>query len=222
MTHSPPTFNPDNAILVVIDTQEQWVPMIPDRDAVVRNIQILLKMATCFDMPVIVAEHVPWMIGGTVPELRSHLPEGTPIIEKTVYNTWLEPRFARAIEGTGRTQLVFSGIETHVCMGLPALEALRRNYDVFVAVDATGAQTQIDRDTAFQRFWQAGAVPVTWNTLIFEGLEEVSLRDGMPANERSRGISELWLEALPHIAHQFHYDPSRDPGAVPLTAADRA
>lgn len=218
MTHHPPIFKPDNAALVIIDTQEQWVPMIQDRDKVVRNIRILIKMAACFDMPVVVAEHVPWMIGKTVPELLDQLPEGTPVIEKAVYNTWLEPRFAHAVEQTERSQLVFSGIETHVCMGLPVLEALRRDYDVFVVVDATGAQTEIDRDTAFQRLWQAGAVPVTWNTLIFEGLEEISLSHGMPATERSRSISELWLEALPHIAHQFHYDPTRDPATL---AVDR-
>jgi nicotinamidase-related amidase len=207
----PLQFDPDRAALIVIDTQRQWVPMIPDRDRLVANMRILIKIAKAFDMPIVVAEHVPWVIGETVPELREELPEGTPVIKKDVYNTWLDARFAAAVEDTGRQQLVFSGIETHVCMGLPTLEAVRRGYEVFVATDCTGAQTLVDRDTAFLRFWQAGVVPTTWNTLIFEGLQRIALERGWPANERSKRVSEIWLKALPHVANQFHYDPSADP-----------
>ena len=50
-----------------------------------------------------------------------------------------------------------------------------------------------------------------WNTPIFEGLRKMSLEGGMPANARSEMVSEVWLEALPHILNQFHYDATADP-----------
>jgi nicotinamidase-related amidase len=219
MTSNPPEFRPDQAALVIIDTQEKWVPMIPNRHAVVANVRTLIKLARCFEMPIVVAEHLPWVIGETVSELRELLDAKTPVIKKTVYNTFDDPRFAQAIEQTGRRQLLFCGIETHVCMGLPALEAVRRGYQVFVATDCTGAQVESDRDTAFQRFWQAGIVPTTWNTIAFEGLRTIELQDGMPANARSQGISEIWLEALPHVLHQFAYQADKDPAHEPARQA---
>lgn len=48
-------------------------------------------------------------------------------------------------------------------------------------------------------------------TLIFEGLREMSLEGDMPANARSEMVSEVWLGALPHILNQFHYDATADP-----------
>ncbi len=211
MTSKPAEFRADEAALVIIDTQEKWVPMIPNRHTVIANMRTLIKLARCFEMPIVVAEHLPWVIGETVKELRELLDSKTPVIKKIVYNTFDDPRFAQAIERTGRKQLLFCGIETHVCLGLPALEAVRRGYQVFVAADCTGAQTETDRDIAFQRFWQAGIVPTTWNTIAFEGLRNIELHEGIPANARSQGVSNIWLEALPHVLNQFAYQADKDP-----------
>lgn len=204
-------FRVDDAALVITDTQQNWLPMIDGRTELIENMRTLIKLSNGFDMPVVVVEHLPWVIGSTVEPLKELLPEGTPIIGKCTYNCWLDPAFASAVEATGRSQLVFAGIETHVCLGMPALEAVRRGYDVFVPTDCTSAQAPIDRDTAFQRFWQAGIVPTTWNQLIFEGLREMKLVDGMPADERSGMVSEVWVEALPHIPAVFAYNPEADP-----------
>lgn len=209
-----PQFEPDAAALVVVDTQARWVPMIPERDRLVANMRTLIRIARGFEMPVVVAEHLPWVIGETVPELQAELPPGTPVIGKDVYDAWRDERFVSAVEETGRRQLVFCGIETHVCVGMPVLEGVRRGYTVFVPVDCTGAQNPVDRDTAFLRFWQAGVVATTWNQLIFEGLGRMRLVDGMPADARSRAVSATWLEALPHVGAQFHYDPAVDPAAA--------
>ncbi len=222
MNSIPAEFRADEAALVIIDTQEKWVPMIPNRHTVVANMRTLVKLARCFEMPIVVAEHLPWVIGETVNELRELLDSTTPVIKKTVYNTFDDPRFVQAIEQTGRKQLLFCGIETHVCMGLPALEAMRRGYQVFVATDCTGAQMESDRDTAFQRFWQAGIVPTTWNTVAFEGLRHIELHDGIPANARSQGVSDIWLAALPRVLNQFAYQADKDPARQNVPQASPA
>jgi hypothetical protein len=80
------------------------VPMIPNRHLVVANMRTLIKLARCFEMPIVVAEHLPWVIGETVKELRELLDPKTPVIKKTVYNTFDDPRFTEAIEHTGRKQ----------------------------------------------------------------------------------------------------------------------
>ncbi len=47
-----------------------------------------------------------------------------------------------------------------------------------------------DRDTAFQRFWQAGIMPTTCNIIAFEGLRRIELHDGIQAGARSQGVSD--------------------------------
>jgi hypothetical protein len=54
-------------------------------------------------------------------------------------------------------------------------------------------------------------VPTTWNTVAFEGLRHIELHDGLPANARSQGVSDIWLEALPHVLNQFAYRADKDP-----------
>ena len=103
---SPPEFEPDRAALILIDTQRQWVPMIPDCDRIVANIRTLLRLARGFGMPIVVAQH--------------------------------------------------------------------------------------------------------------EGLRRMSLEGGMPSNELSGMVSEVWLGALSHILNQFHYDATADPAQPEL------
>src|SRR5277367_2437109 len=53
MTSNPAEFRADAAALVIIDTQEKWVPMIPNRHTVVANMRTLIKLARCFEMPIV-------------------------------------------------------------------------------------------------------------------------------------------------------------------------
>jgi nicotinamidase-related amidase len=54
-------------------------------------------------------------------------------------------RVARAIEATGRKKLIFAGVSLEVCAVFPALTAVGKGLDAYVAVDASGTFSETKR-----------------------------------------------------------------------------
>jgi nicotinamidase-related amidase len=84
------------------------------------------------------------------------------------FDAFLTPRFAEAIEETGRRKLVFTGLMTEGCVLHTVLAALKRGYDAHVVADAMAGETVETHQVAIQRLIQAGAVPVTWLSIAAE------------------------------------------------------
>src|SRR6266404_1097953 len=49
-----------------------------------------------------------------------------------------DERVSRAIAATGRKKLIFAGISLEVCAAFPAITAVGKGLDAYVAVDASG------------------------------------------------------------------------------------
>jgi nicotinamidase-related amidase len=180
---------PQNAVLAMIDYQEEQyagVHSVP-HDELLAHVTMLARVATTFRLPVVLSTvYVKHGMSGTDPELREALP-GVPEIDRTTMNAWEDPDFRAAVEETGRKKLILAGIWTEVCAALPALDALRAGYEVYVVADAIGGVTKVAHDSAMQRMTQAGAVPITVLGLACE-----LQRDwGRPHADRLRAI---WRE----------------------------
>jgi nicotinamidase-related amidase len=79
-----------------------------------------------------------------------------------------------------------------VCATLPALDALRAGYQVYVVADAIGGVTKVAHDSAMQRMAQAGAVPISVLGLACE-----LQRDwGRPQADRLRAIMREYFGKL--------------------------
>ena len=70
------------------------------------------------------------------------------IIDRSTVNAFDDARVARAIEATGRKKLIFAGISLEVCAVFPAVTAVGKGLDAYVAVDACG---NVQRDQAAGR-----------------------------------------------------------------------
>src|SRR5262245_31288626 len=125
---------PQNAVVAMIDYQpEQYagVHSMP-HDELLTHVTMLGRVATAFQLPVVLSTvYVKHGMSGTNPELREALP-GVPEIDRTTMNAWEDPDFHTAIEKTGRKKLILAGIWTEVCCALPAVDALRAGYQVYV------------------------------------------------------------------------------------------
>jgi nicotinamidase-related amidase len=180
---------PQNAVLALIDYQpEQYaaVTSVGHHDLLVHG-TVLGRIATSFELPVVLSTvYVKHGMSGTNQELLDALP-GVPEIDRTTMNPWEDADFRAAVERTGRKKLILAGLWTEVCVALPALDALRAGYQVYVVADAIGGVTRVAHESAMQRMIQAGAVPVSVLGLACE-----LQRDwGRPQAERLRAI---WRE----------------------------
>ena len=160
------------SVLVVVDCQERLAPAVAGAKAALANIALLLKAAARLEVPVLVTEHYPRGIGGTVAALRPALDEaGATVVEKIHFAAPREPAFAERFGATGRSCAVVAGMEAHVCVLQTCLGLLASGRRVVCVADACASRHDLDRRTALERLAAAGATIATAEMVAFEWLE---------------------------------------------------
>src|ERR1700741_2838987 len=129
----------ENAALVLIDHQVGLMTGVRDYSTgeLKHNVVALAKAAKALRLPIVVtttARDSMW--GPTFPELVAALP-GVEIIDRSSVNAFDAARGARPIAATGRKKLIFAGISLEVCAAFPAITAVGKGLDAYVAVDAS-------------------------------------------------------------------------------------
>src|SRR5258708_31057435 len=111
------------------------------------------------------------MWGPIIPELTEALPR-ISIINRTTVNAFDEPRFAKAVEATGRKKLIIAGASTEVCLAFPALHATAIGYDAYAVIDASGTFSKTKRITGLLRMVQAGVILAVYPPVAVEILKD--------------------------------------------------
>src|SRR6202162_4977703 len=163
-----------NAALVLVDHQVGLMTGVRDYSTgeLKHNVVALAKSATALQLPIVLtttARDSMW--GPTFPELVEALP-GVPIIDRSSVNAFDDPEVAHAINATGRTKLIFAGISLEVCAAFPAITAVGKGLDAYVAVDASGTFSETKRQAGLLRMLQAGVILSDYATLMVEILKD--------------------------------------------------
>jgi nicotinamidase-related amidase len=164
----------ENAALVLVDHQVGLMSGVRDYSIaeLTHNVVGLAKAAKALKLPIVVtttARDSMW--GPTIPELVEALP-GVQITDRSTVNAFDDPPIARAIEATGRKKLIFAGLSLEVCAAFPAITAVGRGLDAYVAVDACGTFSETKRQTGLLRMMQAGVIVSDYATLMIEVLND--------------------------------------------------
>ena len=177
----------EKAVLVVIDVQERLVPAMPE-DIYLRlrnTVAMLVEVAGLLGIPVVTTEQYPKGIGHTVPELAAACNE--TVIEKVSFGCCGEPTFLKALKNTGRTQVLITGMEAHVCVYQTVLGLLEDGYYVHLLRDAICSRNKTDYLAGVANAGQAGAVVTTAETVMFQMLQKST-------HEQFRAVSKLVKE----------------------------
>src|ERR1700760_1486317 len=147
----------DNAAVILVDHQFGLMTGVRDYSTgeLKHNVIALAKAAKALQLPIVVtttARDSMW--GPTFPELVEAVP-GVPIIDRSSVNAFDDPKVAQAINATGRTKLIFAGISLEVCAAFPAIAAVGKGLDAYVAVDASGTFSEPKRQLGLLRMLQA-------------------------------------------------------------------
>ena len=170
---------PDNCVVAIIDLQPQMLFGVSnfDRQSIINNNLVLAKAAKVFDIPVVLSTVETQSFSGNIwPQIQAVFPQQKPI-ERQSMNSWDDPNFVSAIEGTGRRKIVLSGLWTETCVALPTIQAIYDNYEVYVVEDCCGDVSQLSHDNAMRRVIQAGAKPVTALSVMLEWQRDWGHRD---------------------------------------------
>jgi nicotinamidase-related amidase len=192
----------ENAALVLIDHQVGLMTGVRDYSTgeLKHNVVALAKAAKALKLPIVVtttARDSMW--GPTFPELVEALP-AVEIIDRSSVNAFDDERVASAIEATGRKKLIFAGLSLEVCAALPAMTAVGKGLDAYVAVDASGTFSETKRQAGLLRMQQAGVILSDYATLMVEILKD----NGRPeAVAVYAAIDMPWAKLVGQIAHAY-------------------
>ncbi|HXW27067.1 MAG TPA: isochorismatase family protein [Xanthobacteraceae bacterium] len=164
----------ENAALILVDHQIGLMTGVRDYSIaeLKHNVVGLAAAAKALKLPIVVtttARDSMW--GPTFPELVAALPD-VQIIDRSSVNAFDDPRVAGAIEATGRRKLIFAGLSLEVCAAFPAITAVGKGLDAYVAVDACGTFSETKRQAGLLRMMQAGVILSDFATLMIEVLKD--------------------------------------------------
>jgi len=176
----------EQCALIVVDMQEKLLPPIWEKERLVRNVQLLIRLAGILKIPALVSTQYAKGLGNTVPDIASMLPDSTPI-DKLMFSCFGSDVFCTLLKRLPgqRTTVLLCGMETHICVMQTALGALRDGYLVHVAADAVSSRTELNWRIGLDRMRAAGAIVSSTEMMIYELLRS----SGAPA----------FREMLPHL-----------------------
>jgi len=178
--------SPDRCALVVIDIQEKLLPPIFQKEQLIKNSQLLIRLASILKIPALMTTQYAKGLGHTVPEIASLLPETQPI-DKQLFSCFGSDEFCSMLKRLPghRNTVLLCGMESHICVMQTALSALREGYIVHVASDAVSSRTEWNWKIGLDRMRAAGAVISSTEMMMYELL-------------RSSG-NQAFKELLPYL-----------------------
>ncbi len=157
---------PENAMVIVVDIQEKLVPHIHGHEKIIENTNTLLEGLKVFQMPTILNEQYPKGLGKTIPSIKEKV--NCEASEKLTFSCFKTDTTKQSILKSKKNIAIVFGMETHICVLQTCLDLLGNNFAPVLVVDCCGSRKKEDHDTAILRMVQAGVVPTTYESLLFE------------------------------------------------------
>jgi nicotinamidase-related amidase len=139
------------SVLVIIDAQLEYVKgalPLQGVDAAIREAALLLAVARKIAMPVFhIVQHAPagrplfaedGPYAAIVPQLTPAA--GEIVLRKTLPNSFAGTDLHALIQSTGRSEIIFAGFMTHMCVSASARAALDLKYRSTVVANATATR----------------------------------------------------------------------------------
>jgi nicotinamidase-related amidase len=168
----------DRCALLVVDIQEKLLSPIFQKEQLIKNSQLLIRLAGILKLPALVTTQYAKGLGNTAPEIASLLPETQPI-DKQMFSCFGSDVFCSVLKRLpgNRNTVLLCGMESHICVAQTALGALREGYIVHVASDAVSSRTEWNWKIGLERMRAAGAVISSTEMIVYEMLRS----SGAPA-----------------------------------------
>jgi 3D (Asp-Asp-Asp) domain-containing protein len=161
----------NESLFVLVDVQEKLFCHIDKKEQLEKNLLILLQGLKYLNIPMIVNEQYKKGLGDTIQSLNDVV-HAYSHFEKTTFSCCGQENSLDAIKNSGKKTIIVAGIETHVCVMQTVLDLLSLGYKVAIVEDCIGSRKQNDKDIAIQRMIQAGAIPCTYESVLFELLKD--------------------------------------------------
>lgn len=166
-----PTLTPENSVLVLVDHQVGLAQLVRDQtpDEFRNNVLGLARAAKAMGIPVILTTSRDWGPNGPIfPELRQMFPDAPLIRRRGIINAYRDPEFRRAVEASGRRNVIIAAISASTCLQFPALDMVRDGYTVHGVIDASGSVSETEREVTIATLAANRVIPRNWFSVMAE------------------------------------------------------
>ncbi len=160
-------FSVDKTIMLLIDVQGRLAQIMYEKDKLFTSLQTMIQSMQILGVPIIWMEQIPNKLGSTSEEISKFLSTETPI-EKHAFSCCGEPVFIDQFKKAGRTQVLLTGIETHICVCQTGCDLIEAGHQVQVVSDCVSSRTKENKEVGIQRLLQNGAQITSSEMIIFE------------------------------------------------------
>ena len=162
-----------NTCLVVVDIQEKLSKHIYEKDRVVCNSVVLVRIAQTLDIPILWCQQVPDALGPTVHDLWGlFMKAEMEPINKTSFSCCGSEAFMQRIDELKLQNAIVCGIESHVCVFQTTMDLIQHGLYVHVVADAVSSRTNENKQIGLHRMAKEGAVITSTEMLLFELLRD--------------------------------------------------
>jgi nicotinamidase-related amidase len=156
--------------LLIIDVQEKFRQHIENFEEMTKNIVILIKVANQLKLPIILSEQYPEGLGSTIKEILDAL-DKHKIFAKRAFSCCQEESFVKHLKDLNRTQILATGIESHVCVSQTVHDLLAGGYKTHLIADAISSRSNFNMKTGIKKMMQSGAIVCSTEMATFELLQ---------------------------------------------------
>ena len=149
----------DKAILLIVDHQLGLLQLVRDYTTAEfrNNVLAHAELGKLFDLPTILTTSAENGPNGPLPKEITEMYPDAPLIKRNgEVNAWDNADFRKAVEATGRKQVILGGIVTEVCTMFLALSLREAGYSVWANTEASGTATPKLAEDANRRMENAG------------------------------------------------------------------
>lgn len=159
----------EEALLLVIDIQDSLAKAVHRSEDLKKSARILLEAADAFGLPVLVTTQYKKGLGDLSESLLPYTKEAD-FYDKTLFSIYEDEKIKKAVDDSGKKDLIVVGMESHICVMSSVLDLLEAGYRVFVPEDGIGSRTEKNHKNALGQMGKNGAVITNVESLLFQML----------------------------------------------------
>lgn len=159
--------NVNDCLFCLVDVQEKLFPHVKNKDIIEHNLGILIKGLKLHNVPFIINVQYKKGLGETISSLKELILDDDHF-EKTSFSICGNEDTLSKIKEHNKKFVIVAGIETHVCVLQTCLDLLDEGFTPIIVCDCVSARSEFNNIMAIERLVQAGVIPTTYESLLFE------------------------------------------------------
>ncbi len=163
-------FSVDKSIMLLIDVQGQLAQLMHEKEKLFTSLEVMIQGMKILGVPILWLEQIPKKLGPTTDVVAQHMTGEEPI-EKFSFSGCNEPNFMEKFKKEGRTQVLLTGIETHICVFQTGYDLIKQGCEVQVVSDCVSSRTKKNKKVGLQRIVQSGGEVTSVEMVLFELLK---------------------------------------------------